>query len=112
MELFFVLVGACILVWRDSFVLLGNDISQKFNLTTQKWSTLNTKFPNSQLSKFIASMAPVNSPGCLVMPNEEVLVVGSGIVGSYRKAYAYNVQTNKWRSLSDMIHDQGMDNLY
>ena len=46
------------------------------------------------------------------MPNEEVLVVGSGIVGSYRKAYAYNVQTNKWRSLSDMIHDQGMDNLY
>ena len=57
-------------------------------------------------------MAPVNSPGCLVMPNEEVLVVGSGIVGSYRKAYAYNVQTNKWRSLSDMIHDQGMDNLY
>jgi hypothetical protein len=89
-------------------LLLADDKSQKFDLATQLWSTVDTKFPPLQVAKFVSSISPVHSPGCLLLPNDEILVAGSGIIGFQKKAFIYNIQANRWRSLPDMIHDQGM----
>ena len=88
----------CTFVWRDSIINLGYYRYQKFSFTTQTWSVLNTSPPS-----------PVYDSACLVLPTEEVLVVGSYI--SYRQALIYNPLTNTWRTLPNLNIDQGAANL-
>jgi hypothetical protein len=80
-------------VWRDSFITLGNSY-QKFNLTTQLWSLIPTSAPIS-----------LYNPGCLVLPNEEILVVGSVFYSN--RTLIYNHVTNSWRNLPDTNTPQG-----
>ena len=86
---------ACTFVWRDSIINLGYYRYQKYSFTTQTWSVLITSPPIS-----------FYNPGCLVLPTDEVLVVGSW-VNSYRQALIYNPLTNAWRTLPNLNIDQG-----
>ena len=81
--------------WRDSFVVIGSYYqSYTFNITTQLWSLLNT-FPPVQLFR----------PGCVVLPNEEILVTAG--VNYLRKSFIFNRVANTWRAVSDTNNDQG-----
>jgi hypothetical protein len=85
---------ACTFVWRDSIIVLGYLRYQKYSFTTRTWSNLVTSPPNV-----------FYNPGCLVLPTDEVLVVGS--VFTPRQALAYNPLTNTWRTLSNLNVNQG-----
>ena len=88
----------CTFVWRDSIINLGYYRHQKFSFTTQTWSILNTSPPSILFNS-----------ACLVLPTEEVLVIGSYL--SYRQALIYNPLTNTWRTLPNLNIDQGAVNL-
>ena len=84
---------ACIVVWRDSFIMLGAYRYQKFNLTTQQWSKINSNAP-----------ALIYKHGCLVLPSEDILVAG-GVLNA-RQTFLYNPAANTWKTLSDTNNDQ------
>ncbi len=89
---------ACIVVWRDSFIMLGAYRYQKFNLTTQQWSIINTNAPTMLYKQ-----------GCLVLPSEDILVAGG--VFNTRQSFLYNPEANTWRTLSNTNNDQGAASL-
>ncbi len=66
-----------------------------FNLTTQAWSVVNS-----------AVKMPVVRSGCSILPNEEILIVGSWEATFKRSAYSYNVKTNVYTQLSSTTYDQ------
>jgi hypothetical protein len=84
-------------VWRDSFIFVGYYLYQKFNLTTQLWTQISTSPP-----------VPLYQPGCIVLPNEEILVVGSFF--SPTMSLIYNHVTNTWRTVSNTNANQGNTN--
>jgi hypothetical protein len=83
-------------VWRDSIMVLGRYNYEKFNLTTQHWTAISTTPP-----------ADIYHPGCLVLPNEEILVVGGYF--SPNQSFIYNHIANTWRTLSNTNAQQGND---
>jgi hypothetical protein len=91
---------ACMVVWRDSFIMLGYGKFQKFSLATQTWSIITAN-----------ASAPTNlyNPGCAVLPNEEILVVGG--VFSGQATYVYNVVSNTWRATANTINTQAATSL-
>lgn len=89
---------ACTVVWRDSLIVLGYLRYQKYSFTTQTWSNLVTTPPNA-----------FYNPGCLVLPTDEVLVVGS--VFNLRQALKFNPMTNTWSTLPNLNVDQGAGSL-
>ena len=92
--IYFMSLDSCTFVWRDSIFMLGYYRYQKYSFTSQSWSILNTSPPS-----------PFYNPGCLVLPTDEVLVVGS--VFNARQALMYNPLTNTWRTLPNLNVDQG-----
>ena len=90
-------------VWRDSFIMLGKDKYQKFNLTTQIWTSFSTNPP------VLAQPVPgLYNPACMVLPSEEILVVGNGL--NRNQTLLYNHVTNNWRTLPTTNVAQGNDN--
>jgi hypothetical protein len=83
-------------VRRDSFILLGFNQYQKFNLTTQLWTPIYTTPP---------SPIGLNNPACIVLPNEEILVAGS--INNPSQSSIYNHLTNTWRSVANTNAPQG-----
>jgi hypothetical protein len=81
----------CSVVWRDSFILLSSFWDafyyQKFNLTTQTWSVINTR-------------APIRSDysGCVLLPSDEIVLAGNS------NAQLYNIVTNTWTILPNSTY--------
>ena len=84
---------ACIVQWRDSFLMLGNNRYQSFNLTTQKWTAFNSTSPSSLWAST-----------CIVLPNEKVLLAGTTSV----PAKLYNPVTNTWTQLSTQLYSRDL----
>ena len=95
---YFMSLESCSFVWRDSIFVFGYYRYQKYSFTTQQWSILNTSPPS-----------PFYNPACLVLPTDEVLVVGSAF--SLRQSLMYNPLTNTWRTLPNLNLDQGSPSL-
>jgi hypothetical protein len=87
-------LDACTFVWRDSFFLLGQFKYQKYSLAMKTWSNLITSPPSV-----------LYNPSCIVLPNEEVLVVGSTSLPY--QALMYNPLTNTWRKLPNLTNPYG-----
>jgi hypothetical protein len=86
--------------WRDSFIMLGLLKYQKFNLTTQQWTPITTNPP------VLAQPTPgLYNPACIVLPSEEILVVGSSY--NPNQTLLYNHMTNTWRTLPNTNAMQG-----
>ncbi len=66
-----------------------------FNLTTQAWSRVSSTVK-----------MPVIRSGCSVLPNEEILIVGSWESNYNRSAYTYNVKTNTYTQLPNTTYNQ------
>ena len=84
---------ACIVLWRDSFLMLGNNRYQSFNLTTQKWTAFNSTSPSSLWAST-----------CIVLPNEKVLLAGTTTI----PAKLYNPVTNTWTQLSTQLYSRDL----
>ena len=56
---------ACLVAFRDSFLLIDYFLIHKFNLTTNLWTAIS--FPGYDL---------LLSTGCILLPTEEVLLAG------------------------------------
>ena len=83
----------CMLIWRDSVLLLGGSLNlkgvQMFNFTTQNWSV----YPNTnELIGMVRS-------SCLVLEDDAILIVGTDISPNNFSAL-YNPITNSWSSIS------------
>jgi len=83
-------------VWRDSFIMLGRDQYQKFNLTTQIWTSFTTNLPDP---------SGLYNPACMVLPSEEILVVGNGF--NPKQTLLYNHVSNTWKTLPNTNAMQG-----
>ena len=86
-------LSPCMLIWRDSVLLLGGSMNiygvQMFNFTTQNW----TVYPNTnELISMVRS-------SCLVLEDDVVLIVGTDISPNNISAL-YNPITNSWSSIS------------
>jgi hypothetical protein len=82
----------CLLTWRDSFVLLGGNSNVKtIEIFNQSWR----KVDSSNIPMSIAGS------GCVVLPNEEILVVGSAAPGFKNSTALYNVEDNTWIDLGE-----------
>jgi hypothetical protein len=68
---------------------------QKFNLTTQIWTPIFTNPPNDALSR----------PACLVLPSEDILVVGGQ--NDLKQSLLYNPLSNTWKILPNTNTEQG-----
>jgi hypothetical protein len=91
---------SCILTRKDSFLLIGYPFNrrgvQMFNHTTQTWTEMKE------------SSAPfdVCRSGCTVLPNQNVIVLGSNLAEFYSSSALYNVEENKWTSLENTNYNR------
>ena len=100
--------GACVVTWKDSFIIFGGQGDytgvQMYNHTTQSTKTLQT------------SLAPMQiySTGCTIMPNERVLIVGSGnqVTGAFNKLAIYSISTNTWPYSGTLPFDCGFSKVF
>jgi hypothetical protein len=88
--------GPCMVAWHEDFLLIGGRKSdngvQRYSHATQTWSIVES------------SSAPmiVDFSGCIVLPTDEILVVGAedpDIAGI--SAALYNATANSWTKLAD-----------
>jgi hypothetical protein len=84
--------GSCLIVWKDTFILLGGMSYQRgvqaFNLSSNSWKVLDS------------SSAPMDLfySGCILLPTDEILVVGSH--NTFKSSAAlYNIHSNIWKTL-------------
>jgi hypothetical protein len=82
---------ACLILWQNSFLLIDSANLQTYNLETEIWTSTNINPPS-----------PINDPSCLALPNNKVLIVGSGGL-----PFLYDPLTNSWKSLPATINNQG-----
>ena len=75
---------------------------ERFNISTQTW----TKVADS-------SQVPIDiyGSGCIVLPNEEILILGSNSPANRRSNALYNVESNIWNLLEDVKHDRSLTSL-
>jgi len=85
---------SCLLTWKDSLLLLGGEASRRvleqYHISNQSWTTIDTEAPFD-----------VYASGCVVLPNDEILVLGSLIAPYEKSAAVYNVEDNVWTSVND-----------
>jgi len=84
--------GACFVSWKNYILQFGSTslpyASQiwKYDPTINAWSTVP-----------IAAKFPMTTSGCVVLPNGNVLIVGSGYYATLSNMYTeYNVTSNSW----------------
>jgi len=80
----------CLVSWRDSLILFAQNGSEKFNVASQTWIPTDTSMPFD-----------FYGGGCAVLPNEEILLVGSCKGGSDFASYVYNVLQDTWTRAGD-----------
>jgi len=88
--------GSCLLSWNDMFLLFGGSDAkrsvQSFNHSTQTWSVLDSG--NAPLDILLS--------GCIMLPTEEVLILGSDSSSVYYNSAAlFNPWSNAWRQLEN-----------
>jgi hypothetical protein len=87
--------GACLVAQKDTFLLLGGLSNQRgvqtFNHSSNTWQVLNST--NVPMDIYLS--------GCALLPNDEILVVGSEGTPYQSSAALYNVQSNTWKALSE-----------
>ena len=87
--------GPCLVAWKDTFILLGGSSNrrgiQTFNHSSNTWKVLES------------SSVPmdINLSACILLPSEEVLVVGSEGTPYLSSAALYNIKANTWKKLPD-----------
>ena len=85
---------SCLLSWQDSLILLGGSHTPRnvemFQVSSQEWKSLDSNAP-----------IEIYASGCAVLPNQEILILGSVYGVDKHNAYIYNVQGNfmavSWR---------------
>ena len=85
--------GGCMVQWEDNFILFGGYFGtpravQKFNHLTQTWEVLSS---NSAPFDILLS-------NCIVLPNNEILVV------AFKEVALYNPDSNTWKVLNSRPH--------
>ena len=96
---------SCLLSWRDSLILIGSVVRagggeyqyavEMFDVASQSWRFLDTSAP-----------LIVHGSGCAVLPNGEIIILGS-CNDPYRNAsFIYNVEKNEWRQVGDSSYDR------
>ena len=89
----------CLVPWRDSLILLGGAFSvravESYNVATSTWMTIDSSVPFY-----------IVGSGCVVLPSEEILVVGPASSPNYKSAAIYNVEDNKWTMGQDSSFDR------
>ena len=77
----------CLVQWEDSFIRFGGDGNKheilQYNITLQTWTSLNSTMPRN-----------IYNSGCAVMPNKQILLMGS--LPGYYNYTVYDVPTNSW----------------
>ena len=78
---------------------------ERFNLTTNTW----TEFADSSSS----SKVPIDiyGSGCIVLPNEEILILGANLPNNNRSNALFNVESNSWKLLEDVKRDRSFTSL-
>ena len=92
----------CLLNWRDSLIHLGgsrgsNDSTRSleiYNISTSAWNTIDSSAPFD-----------IYLSGCVLLPSEEILVVGSGF-SSNKSAAIYNLEDDEWSNVDDSNFDR------
>ena len=87
----------CFLAWKFNFFLIGGQanpsVFQSYNTHDQTWTEVNTSMP-----------VKVDNSACIVLPNDDILVVGSEEFGDYQSAAVYNVGKNYWTKLPPLTY--------
>jgi hypothetical protein len=85
--------GSCLVAWKDTFILIGGSSTrrgiQRFNHSCNTWQFLDL------------SSAPMDIvySGCILLPPDEILVVGSEGYPYQSSAAVYNIRANTWKKL-------------
>ena len=97
-------IYSCLLTWRDSLVLMGGNTNTRkveiFDQPSQSWSVAGSAIPIA-----------ISSSGCVVMPSEEILVLGSASPGFKKACGIYNVEQNTWQFLGETTYDRSFTSL-
>jgi len=90
----------CSLTWKDTFLLIGGNSNkrgvQSFNHSTQIWTELDAS--SASMDVYVS--------GCEVLPNQNILVLGSNTAQFINSSALYNVEENKWTSLGDSNYNR------
>jgi hypothetical protein len=81
------------ILWKDTILAFDEFGVQSFNLTTNKWSTSYLSLaPKNGLSSIISQ------PKLAILPNDEVLVIGSPCTrcSYFSFAYVYSITGRTW----------------
>jgi hypothetical protein len=86
--------GNCMVAWRDMLFVLGGyfnkHLFQSFNLTSYVWQ-----------DEFEPTLAPIYSSACIVLPENEMLVLGAEIQFTEQRVTIYDILSKNWTSLAD-----------
>jgi hypothetical protein len=82
---------ACLVLWQDNFLLIDPSNMQTFDLATNIWTT-----------EALSPPLPLDHPACLTLPNNKVLIVGSGGL-----PLLFDPATKTWTTLPPTINSQG-----
>jgi len=97
--------GACLLVWRENFLLIGGSSNlkgvQMYDHLTETWSFINSSFVPMD----------VQFSGCVVLPNEEILIAASHEDPFKRPAVLYNVESDTWTQVEPTKFDRSASSL-
>jgi hypothetical protein len=89
-----------LLTWRDTFLMIGGHTNpksvQSYNTNSQEWTIITSSVPMN-----------VENTACIVLPNEDVLVVGSDDIVELNSTAIYNVANNVWTKLADTTYFRG-----
>lgn len=87
--------GPCLVAWKDIFILFGGFSNrrgvQTFNHSTDAWQELDS------------SSVPIDIyfSSCILLPNDDILIVGSEDSPYRSSAALYNIRSNAWKKLPD-----------
>ncbi len=90
--------GPCLVAWKDTFILLGGSSNrrgvQSFNHSSNTWQILDSK----------AVPMDIYFSSCILLPSEEILVVGSEDDPFKSSVSLYHIQSNTWRALPNTTY--------
>ncbi len=88
----------CLVAWKDSFILLGGSSNrrgvQTFNHSSNKWHVLDST----------AVPMDIYFSSCILLPSEEILVVGSEEKPFKSSVSLYHIQSNTWSTLPNTTY--------